>query len=77
MKALASHGSQPNLSMRKLEQFRVKVPSLESQLSIVEKLDLLEAIAYDFQNSLPAEIEARQKQYEYYRDKLLAFPELK
>ena len=69
----ASHGSQPNLSMRKLEQFKVRVPSLEVQQGIVEILDNLDSICSNLNSGLPAEIEARQKQYEYYRDKLLDF----
>ena len=73
----ASHGSQPNLSMRKLEQFKVTVPSLEVQERIVAVLDNFDAICSDMNIGLPAEIEARQKQYEYYRDKLLSFREKK
>ena len=71
----ASHGSQPNLSMRKLEQFKVRVPSLKVQNRIVEVLDNFETISSDLNIGLPAEIEARQKQYEYYRDLLLTFAE--
>lgn len=71
-----SHGSQPNLSMRVLEQFDVKIPSLEKQLEIVEILDRMDSICNDIFSGLPAEIEARQKQYEYYRNKLLTFKEL-
>ena len=71
----ASHGSQPNLSMRKLEQFKVRVPSLKVQNRIVEVLDNFEAICSDLNIGIPAEIEARQKQYEYYRDALLTFAE--
>lgn len=73
VKMNASHGSQPNLSMRKLEQFRVKVPPMEVQERIVKVLDNFDAICSDLGIGLPAEIEKRQKQYEYYRDKLLSF----
>lgn len=69
----ASHGSQPNLGMRALEQFEIVVPSLEEQERIAYFLDYFDAICSDLKIGLPAEIEARQKQYEYYRDKLLTF----
>lgn len=71
-----SHGSQPNLSMRVLEQFDVKIPTTQEQERIVELLDRFDAVCNDISAGLPAEIEARQKQYEYYRDKLLTFKEL-
>ena len=75
VKAKASHGSQPNLGMRELEQFEVDVPPLDVQSRIVNVLDNFEKICSDLNIGLPAEIEARQKQYEYYRDKLLTFAE--
>ena len=75
VKAKASHGSQPNLGMRELEQFEVDVPPLDVQNRIVNVLDNFEKICSDLNIGLPAEIEARQKQYEHYRDKLLTFAE--
>jgi len=69
----ASHGSQPNLSMRKLEQFIIPVPPIETQERIVEILDKFEVLIASIAEGLPAEIKARQQQYEYYRDKLLTF----
>lgn len=68
-----SHGSQPNLSMRILEQFDVKIPSFSEQERIVNTLDKMDNICNSMFNGLPAEISMRQKQYEYYRDKLLTF----
>lgn len=62
--------------MRTLEQFQVKVPSLSEQEKIVTILDRFDALCNDLTSGLPAEIAARQKQYEYYRDKLLTFKEL-
>lgn len=59
--------------MRALEQFVVNVPSLEEQYRIVAVLDRFDALCNDLTSGLPAEIEARRKQYEYYRDKLLSF----
>ena len=58
-----------------LNAFPVPVPSLEIQERIVNVLDDFEKICTDLKIGLPAEIEARQKQYEYYRDKLLTFAE--
>lgn len=76
VRAKASHGSQPNLSMRALEQFDVPIPPFEVQEEIAAILDNLDALCNDLSSGLPAEIAARQKQYEYYRDKLLTFKEL-
>ena len=61
--------------MRELEQFEVDIPPLDVQNRIVNVLDNFEKICSDLNIGLPAEIEARQKQYEYYRDKLLTFAE--
>lgn len=55
----------------------IPVPSLEVQQRIVDILDRFDTLCNDISSGLPAEIEARQKQYEYYRDKLLTFKELK
>ena len=75
VKGKASHGSQPNLGMRALEQFNVKIPSLKEQERIVSILDRFDALVNDITQGLPAEIEARRKQYEYYRNQLLTFKE--
>ena len=72
-----SHGSQPNLSMRVLEQFDVKIPTLKEQERIVNVLDKFDALVNDITVGIPAEIELRRQQYEYYRNKLLNFEELK
>ena len=61
--------------MRALEQFEVVIPSLEIQEKIANVLDHFDAICSDLKIGLPAEIEARKKQYEYYRDQLLTFAE--
>lgn len=62
-------------SVRKpmIEDFCIPIPSLEIQKKIVSILDLFDKLCNDIKEGLPAEIEARQKQYEYYRDKLLTF----
>jgi type I restriction enzyme S subunit len=57
-------------------QFEIPVPPLHIQREIVSILDKLDALVNDLSFGLPAEIIARRKQYEYYRNKLLAFKEL-
>ena len=56
--------------------FKITVPSLEEQKRIVSILDRFDTLCNDLSTGLPAEIAARQQQYEYYRDKLLTFKEL-
>lgn len=58
-----------------IRKAKIPVPSIEEQKRIVTILDRFDALCNDLTIGLPAEIEARQKQYEYYRDKLLAFDE--
>ena len=58
-----------------MKKFMIPVPPLDVQSRIVNVLDNFEKICSDLNIGLPAEIEARQKQYEYYRDKLLTFAE--
>jgi len=55
--------------------FSVPVPPFPVQEAIVFILDRFNALVTDLSSGLPAEIEARRKQYEYYRDKLLTFKE--
>ena len=62
-----------SVDMTKFGKFLFPVISLEEQHSIVDILDRFDILCNDISAGLPAEIEARQKQYEYYRDKLLAF----
>ena len=58
-----------------LANIEVPLPSLEVQNRLVEVLDNFDSICSDLNIDLPAEIETRQKQYEYYRDSLLTFAE--
>ena len=58
-----------------IRELNIILPSLERQKEIFEILDRFDALCNDLSSGLPAEIEARQKQYEYYRDKLLSFKE--
>ena len=57
------------------EDFEIKLPCIKEQERIVSILDKFDVIVNDLSNGLPAEIEARQRQYEHYRDKLLTFKE--
>ena len=54
----------------------LQIPLLQEQNRITDILDRFDTLCNDLATGLPAEIEARQKQYEYYRDKLLSFKEL-
>lgn len=72
------HGSaKVNLNTGWLSKFEISIPNFDEQKKIVNILNVLEKLCNDISEGLPAEIEARQKQYEYYRDKLLTFKELK
>ena len=69
VKSLAGVGSVPNISQSILNDLDISVPSSQVMKSIVEKLDAFESLI----SSLKEEIALRQKQYEYYREKLLTF----
>lgn len=63
-------------SLGYIKNLEIKVPSLQEQERIVNVLDKFDKLVNDISEGLPAEIEARRKQYEYYRNKLLSFEEL-
>ena len=67
-------GSVSNLNADLVKATPVPVPSLETQQKVVDILDRFDALTTSLTDGLPAEIEARRQQYEYYRDKLLSFP---
>lgn len=69
-------GGIPQLTAPKLKNVKIPVPNIEEQQSIVDILDHFDSLCNDITTGLPAEIEARQKQYEFYRDKLLSFKQL-
>lgn len=69
-------GTIKNLGLKALREFQIQIPPLEEQKRIVAILDHFDKLCNDISEGLPAEIEARQKQYEYYRDKLLTFEEI-
>lgn len=57
----------------KLEKFQIPIPPIEEQNRIVEVLDKFDSLVNDISIGLPAEIDGRRKQYNYYRGKLLDF----
>lgn len=61
------------LSKSALEDFEIKVPSIEIQNRIVRVLEKLETYNKDVNTGLPAELNARKSQYDYYLNKLLTF----
>ena len=68
-----SAGAQPKLTQDNLNKIPIPVPVLSEQQRIVDILDRFDTLVNDLSQGLPAEIEARQQQYEYYRDQLLTF----
>ena len=76
MKKVAG-GTVKSIPMGEMRKLIIPVPPLSEQRRIVEILDRFDKLCNDISEGLPAEIEARQKQYEYYRDKLLDFKEMK
>lgn len=69
-------GSQTNISAKIIKDLKIPIPPLKEQQRIVDILDRFDKLCNDISEGLPAEIEARQKLYEYYRDKLLTFKPL-
>ena len=66
----------PKLMSNTISKVKIPIPPLEKQKQIVSILDKFDALVNDISIGLPAEIETRCKQYEYYRNKLLTFKEL-
>lgn len=65
-----------NLGLKALRDFQIYLPPIIDQKSIIQKLDEYESMSKGLQSKISSEIESRQKQYEYYRDKLLTFNKL-
>jgi len=74
--AFVTGGSQKKINQGNLNNIPIPLPPLEVQREIVSILDKLDALVNDLTFGLPAEISARRKQYEHYRNKLLTFKEL-
>lgn len=73
--ACKKEGGTPAVNASDLVNTTVEIPSFQEQERIVAILNRFDALCNDITEGLPTEIEARQKQYEYYRDKLLTFKE--
>ena len=70
---IANNMQMPQISSNDTEKFKIPVPSLKIQSRIVQVLDNFDTVCHDLNIGLPKEIELRQKQYEYFREKLLTF----
>ena len=76
--ANTNKSAQINIASREsIEKIKIPVPNIKKQAKIVEKLDKFYTMINSVTEGIPAEIELRKKQYEYYRNKLLNFEELK
>ena len=73
-KEFARGGIIKTITKEEFAKFQIPIPPLEEQERIVAILDKFDALVNDISDGLPAEINARRQQYEYYRDKLLSFP---
>jgi type I restriction enzyme S subunit len=76
IRSLQQAGGTPALNRKELVLVQVPVLPMDEQQRLVGILDSLHALVNDLSSGLPAEIAARRKQYEYYRDRLLTFEEL-
>ncbi|WQY36125.1 restriction endonuclease subunit S [Helicobacter pylori] len=74
--ATKSTGGIPHVYSKDLQNFLIPIPPLEIQQEIVKILDQFSILTTDLLAGIPAEIKARKKQYEYYREKLLSFKPL-
>lgn len=71
----ATKSAQPGLAVGSIGTLSVCVPRYQQQERTGEVLDKFDALVNDLSIGLPAELKARRKQYEHYRDRLLSFPE--
>ena len=70
---LMKGGANVSMHCSDIEKVKIPVPSIEQQEKIISILDKFDTLVNDLSQGLPAEIEARKQQYEYYRDKFLTF----
>ena len=75
IKRFISSGKISSINARGLEKATIPIPPIEVQQKIVRILDKFDALVNDISIGLPAELKARRKQYEYYREKVLTFKE--
>lgn len=74
--AYKKEGGTPSVNASDLINIIVDVPSVDEQKRIVKMIDRFDTLCNDISSGIPAEIEGRRKQYEYYKDKLLSFTPL-
>ena len=77
LQSVISGAAQPKLTKNSLDKIKIPVPDEVVLKRIVSTLERFDTLCHDISSGLPAEIKARKKQYEYYRDKLLSFKEKK
>lgn len=75
LRKITTGGTVKHILASKMKKFMIPVPSIEVQNHIVDLLDKFNALTTSITEGLPREIELRQKQYAYYRDLLLSFPQ--
>ncbi|HEM5085044.1 TPA: restriction endonuclease subunit S [Streptococcus suis] len=73
LESMATNPTRPSLTQAILDKIPIPVPSLPIQQRIVQVLDNFDVVCNDLNIGLPKEIELRQKQYDYFREKLLTF----
>lgn len=73
-KKLINTSSLPIISMKELKKLKIPIPPLPEQEKIAAILDKFDTLTHSISEGLPHEIALRRKQYEYYREQLLAFP---
>ena len=69
-------GTRGGLNLQMIKNYKIPLPSINDQRHIVSILDKFDSLVNDISIGLPAEIEARRKQYEYYRNRLLSFKKI-
>jgi type I restriction enzyme S subunit len=69
-------GTRGGLNLSMIKEYKIPLMPLSEQNRIVTILDKFDTLVNDISIGLPAELAARRKQYEYYREKLLTFKEL-
>ena len=71
--SLSINPTRPSLTQEIINNIKITLPPIEIQAKIAEILDKFQALTQYVSGLLPEEIEEREKQYEYYREKLLTF----
>jgi type I restriction enzyme ecoR124II specificity protein len=70
----SGEGVRGGLNLQMISNYKIPIPPLPEQEKIVAILDKFDTLTHSISEGLPHEIALRRKQYEYYREQLLAFP---